>query len=66
MVSHRPSLRERLIGAGLLQPADPEEKAAAHQKCSVYLQTMARTGIRTRSVMDSELMLAVLERWHTL
>jgi hypothetical protein len=66
MVPYKPSLRERLIGAGLLKPADPEEKAAAHQKCSVYLQAVARTGIRTRSALDSELILAVLERWYTL
>ena len=66
MVSHRLSLRERLIGAGLLRPADPEEKTIAHQKCSVYLQTLARTGIPTRSALDTQLTLAVLERWYTL
>jgi len=65
MVPHRLSLRERLIGAGLLRPADPDEKTTAHQKCSVYLQAMARTGIHTRSALDSQLMLAVLERWYT-
>ena len=66
MVPHRLSLRERLIVAGLLRPADPDEKTTAHQKCSVYLQTMARTGIRTRSTLDSQLTLAVLERWYAL
>jgi hypothetical protein len=49
MVPPRLSLRERLIVAGLLRPADPDEKSTAHQRFSVYLQTMARTGIRARS-----------------
>jgi hypothetical protein len=66
MVPHRLSLRERLILAGLLRPADPEEETTAHRKWSVYLQTLARTGIPTRSALDTQLTLAVLERWYTL
>ena len=66
MVSPSLSLRERLIVAGLLEPADPEEKTKALQECSVYLQTMARTGIRARSTLDTQLTLAALERWYTL
>ena len=66
MVSPRLSLRERLIVAGLLRPADPDEKSAAHQRFSVYLQTMARTGNRARSPLDTQLTLAVLERWYML
>jgi hypothetical protein len=66
MVSPRLSLRERLIVAGLLRPADPDEKSAAHQRFSVYLQTMASTSIRARSPLDTQLTLAVLERWYTL
>ena len=66
MVSPSLSLRERLIVAGLLRPADPHEKAAAHQRISVYLQTMARTGIRARSTVDAQLTIGVLERLYTL
>ena len=65
MVPHRPSLRERLIFTGLLRPADPDEMAAALQSCSVYLQTVARTGVRTGLSVDRQLMLAALERWCT-
>ena len=65
MDSHRLSLRERLIGAGLLRPADPDEKTT-QKNCSAYLLTMARTGIRARSTLDVQLTLAVLERWYTL
>jgi hypothetical protein len=60
------SLRERLIVAGLLRPADPHEKSAAHQRFSIYLQNMARTGICGRSSLDTQMTLAVLERWYTL
>jgi hypothetical protein len=66
MVFPRLSLRDRLIVAGLLRPADPDEKSRAHQRFSVYLQTMARTGIRVQSALDIQLTLAVLERWYTL
>ena len=66
MASPSLSLRERLIVAGLLRPADPEEKSSAHQRFTVYLQTMARTGIRDRTSLDTQLALAVLERWYTL
>ena len=66
MDPHRLSLRERLIGAGLLRPADPDEKTTAQKNCSAYLLTMARTGIRARSTLDTHLTLAVLERWYTL
>jgi hypothetical protein len=62
----RLSLRERLIVAGLLYPADQNEKTTAQHNCSAYLQTMARTGIRACSALDSQLTLAVLERWYTL
>ena len=60
------SLRERLIVAGLLRPADPDEKSTADQRFSVFLQTMARTGIRARSPLNTQLTLAVLERWYML
>jgi hypothetical protein len=60
MASPRLSLRDRLIVAGLLRPADPDEKSTAHQRFSVYLQTVARTGIRARSTLDIRLTLAVL------
>jgi hypothetical protein len=66
MVLHQLSLRERLIGAGLLEPADPEEKTNALEKCSVYLETVARTGIMLRSALDMQLTLAALERWYSL
>ena len=66
MVSPSLSLRERLIVAGLLRPADPYEKSAAHQRFSIYLQNMARTGIRGRSSLDTQLILEALERWYTL
>jgi hypothetical protein len=66
MVSPSLSLRERLIVAGLLRQSDPDEKSTAHQRFSVYLQTMARTSIRARSTLDTQLTLAVLERWYTL
>jgi hypothetical protein len=66
MASHKLSLRERLIIAGLLRPADPKEKVTAHQRFVVYLQAMARTGVRGRSALDRQLTLAVLERWYTL
>ena len=55
LASPKLSLRERLIVAGLLRAADPDKKSTAHQRCSVYLQTMARTGIRTRSALDNQL-----------
>jgi hypothetical protein len=60
------SPRERLIGAGLLRPADPKERIAAHRKCCVYLQQLAIAGLRNRSSLDHQLTLAVLERWFGL
>ena len=66
MLSPRLSLRERLIVAGLLRPADPREKSAAHQRSSIYLQNIARTGICGRSSLDTQMSLAILERWYTL
>jgi len=66
MDSHRLSLRERLICAGLLRPADPDEKTTAQKNCSAYLLTMGRTGVRVRSTLDTQLTLAALERWYTL
>ena len=66
MVSPSLSLRERLIVAGLLRPVDPYEKSAAHQRFSIYLQNIERTGICGRSGLDTQLALAVLERWYTL
>lgn len=66
MVSPSLSLRERLIVAGQLRPANPDEKITAQKNCSAYLQTMARTGNRARSTLDTQLTLAVLERWYTL
>jgi hypothetical protein len=35
------------------------------QNCSIYLQTVARTGIRARSTLDTLLTLAAWERWYT-
>ena len=66
MVFPSPSLRDRLIVAGQLRPADPHERTTAHQRYSVYLQAMGRSGVSTRSALDNQLMLAVLERWYTL
>ena len=66
MNTQRLSLRERLIGAGLLRPADPEEKAIAQQKCSVYLETIAGADVLACSRFDAQLMLAALERWYSL
>lgn len=60
------SLRERLIGVGLLRPADPKERVAADSKCCVYLQHLATTGLCNRSSLDHQLTLAVLERWFAL
>jgi hypothetical protein len=60
------SPRERLIGVGLLRPADPNEGIAAHRKCCVYLQQLTITGLRNRSSLDHQLTLAVLERWFGL
>jgi hypothetical protein len=60
------SYRERLIGAGLLRPADQNEGVTAHSKCCVYLQQLASTGLRNRSSLDHQLTLAVLERWFAL
>ena len=66
MTPERLSLRERVIGAGLLMPADPNERVSAQQKCFIYLEAEIGAGIRVRSRFDSQLMLAVLERWYTL
>jgi hypothetical protein len=66
MDAPRLSLRERLIVAGLLRPADPDETITAQTNCSAYLQTMARRGIRVRSTLDAQLILEALERWYTL
>ena len=66
MTTERLSLRERVIGAGLLMPADPNERVNAQQKCFTYLEAEIGAGIRARSRFDSQLMLAILERWYTL
>ena len=66
MASPSLSPRDRLIVAGVLRPANPIEKSTAHQRLSVYLETMARKGIRDLSTLDTQLTLAALERWYTL
>jgi hypothetical protein len=66
MTTERLSLRERVIGAGLLMPADANERVSAQQKCFTYLDAVIRAGVRVRSRFDSQLMLAILERWYTL
>lgn len=66
MAFHWLSLRERLIGVGLLRPADQNETFQARQRCSIYLLTMAFAGIRATSASDAQLTVAVLERWYSL
>jgi hypothetical protein len=66
MDTQRLSLRDRLIGAELLRPADPDEKATAQQKCFLYLEGLTCVGVRACSRVDTQLMLAILERWYAL
>ena len=66
MNTQRLSPRDRLIGAGLLRPADPEENVTAQQKCFLYLEALACAGVRACSRVDAQLMLAILERWYAL
>jgi hypothetical protein len=66
MVSPSLSLRERLIVAGLLRPADPDEKSTAHQRLR---RLSPDHGVYRHSCplnFDTQLTLAVLERWYTL
>ena len=62
----RPSLRERLIGMGLLRPQDHAEAVSARKKCLLYLQHQPRkTGLFV-SIIDRQLFVAILKRWMSL
>ena len=65
MTTYRLSLRERFIGAGLLRPVGEEERVTAFQKCSTYLQTLAFADSHNASASDTQLTIAVLERWYS-
>ncbi len=66
MHSKRPTLREVMIGLGLLRPSDAAEKHAAHLKCSTYLHYRMCSSSRIHSALDHQLAIAVLERWLAL
>jgi hypothetical protein len=61
-----PTLRELVIGLGLLRPSDAAEKHAAHQKCTTYLQYRMCCRSSAHSVLDRQLAIAILERWLAL
>ena len=62
----RPSLRERLIGMGLLRPQDYAEAISAREKCLLYLQHQPRKTSLFLSAIDRQLSIAVLKRWMAL
>ena len=62
----RPSLRERLIGMGLLRPQDHAETASAREKCLRYLQHPPRKTSLFLSAIDRQLSVAILKRWISL
>jgi hypothetical protein len=62
----RPSLRDRLIGMGLLRPQDHAETASAHEKCLLYLQHQPRKTSFFLSAIDRQLSVAILKRWISL
>jgi hypothetical protein len=62
----RPSLRERLIGMGLLRPQDHAETASARERCFLYLQHQPRKTGLFLSVIDRQLSVAILKRWMSL
>jgi len=66
MYPNCPTLRELVIGLGLLRPAGAAEKHAAHQKCTTYLQYRICGGSCIQSVLDRQLAIAILERWLAL
>ena len=66
MHSNRPTLRELVIGLGLLRPSDAAEKHAAHQKCTTYLHYRMCCSSSIHSALDHQLVIAVLERWLAL
>ena len=66
MQNCRPSLRERLIGMGLLRPQDHAETASARQKCLLYLQHQPRKTTFFLSAIDRQLSVAILKRWMSL
>ena len=61
-----PTLRELVIGLGLLRPTNAAEKHAAHQKCTTYLQYRMRCSSCARSALDGQLAITILERWLAL
>ena len=62
----RPSLRERLIGMGLLRPQDHAETVSAREKCLLYLQHQPRKTSFFLSAIDRQLSVAILKRWMSL
>jgi hypothetical protein len=62
----RPSLRERLIGMGLLRPQDHVETASAREKCLAYLQRQPHRTSLFLSALDRQLSVAILKRWMSL
>ena len=62
----RPSLRERLIGMGLLRPQDYAEAISAREKCLLYLQHQPRKTSLFLSAIDRQLSIAVLKQWMAL
>jgi len=62
----RPSLRERLIGMGLLRPQDHAEAASAREKCFRYLQYPPPKTSLFLSAIDRQLSVAILKRWMSL
>ena len=62
----RPSLRERLIGMGLLRPQDHAEAISAREKCLIYLQRQPQKTSFFLSAIDRQLSVAILKRWMSL
>lgn len=62
----RPSLRERLIGMGLLRPQDHAEAASAREKCFRYLRHPPLKTSLSLSAIDRQLSVAILKRWMSL
>ena len=63
---HRIQQINTMASVSMFVGTDGSSALIVDQRFSVYLQTMARTGIRARSTLDTQLTLAVLERWYTL
>lgn len=62
----RPSLRERLIGMGLLTPQDHAEAISAREKCLIYLQRQPQRSSFLLSAIDRQLSVAILKQWISL